>query len=108
MVERSAIRVVPKSAITVAIEEEGAVRAYGVVANISEAGACVWTDATLDVGQDLMFALSFPHEPQPLETRGRVVWAGPTPTEGTVRYGLQWSSPTRAERARLKELIGSA
>ena len=44
-------RIIPATPITVAIEEEARpVVAYGAIADISGNGACVWTDARLDIG----------------------------------------------------------
>ena len=40
-------RIVPPNPITVAIDDEnGLPLGYGVVANVSDAGGCVWTDST--------------------------------------------------------------
>jgi Tfp pilus assembly protein PilZ len=84
--------------------------AYGVVANISEMGACVWTNGAFAVGEHLVLRLSFPREPQPLQAAGRVVWEDPQRDErGAMRLGLQWSHTTGPAHARLKTLIvGSA
>jgi hypothetical protein len=68
---RGAVRVIPRSAVTVAIENQGFPMAYGVVANISENGACLWTNGAFAVGENLVIA-ELPHEPQPLQAAGRV------------------------------------
>lgn len=107
MRERGAVRVVPKSAVTVAIEH-GLAQAYGVVANISEKGACVWTDGSFEPGASLLVRLSFPHEPQPIELPGRVVWSGPSPENRVaLRYGLQWGASPDVATSRLKALISA-
>lgn len=108
MRERGAVRVVPKSAVTVAIDQ-GLALAYGVVANISEKGACIWTSGSFKPGENLLVRLSFPNEPQPVQLLGRVVWSGPGPQgKEALRYGIQWGESREVSPARLKTLIGGA
>ena len=109
MRQRGAVRVVPKSAVTVAIGEQGVATAYGVVANISELGACVWTNASFRPGEDLTLQLSFPHEPQPIQLAGRVIWSDPArESKDGLRYGLQWGENRDVSPARLKSLISAS
>ena len=77
MRQREAVRIVPRSPITVAIQDGGVPFAYGVVANISEGGACIWTDVSLEPGHDVSLRLSFPRGSQPLDAEGVVVWCEP-------------------------------
>ncbi len=106
MRERSTVRVVPKNAITVVIENQGLPLAYGVVANISDAGACLWTNGQFSVGEVVALRLSFAREAQPFEASGHVVWGEPEAGgKETLRYGLVWDEPSTAERMRLKGLI---
>ena len=110
MKERRSVRVIPnpKTPITVAIEDEGLRTAYGVVANISEGGACVLTDGRFEVGRNIGLQLSFAREPQPLDAHGVVVWGGPVRagTEGMLRYGVMWTeAQPPAIRDRLRTLI---
>ena len=108
MRERSTVRVVPKNAITVVIENLGLPLAYGVVANISDAGACVWTNGQFSIGETVALRLSFAREAQPFEASGHVVWGEPEAGAGgkeTLRYGLVWDEASAAERTRLKSLI---
>jgi hypothetical protein len=109
MRERRATRVIPKSPVTVAIEAAVAERDFGVVANISGFGACVWSDGTFGVGAAIVLQLSFMQEPRPLQVAGRVVWSDPRrkPLEA-VRYGLQWVHSAGPEHGRLTELIRRA
>jgi uncharacterized protein (TIGR02266 family) len=111
MRERSAVRIVPRNPITVALQEASAPFAYGVVANISEGGACIWTNARLEPGRSVALRLSFPKGSQPLHAEGVVVWSQ-AKTEGGaegVRYGLQWSAQSAGRRERLARMIqGSA
>jgi len=105
-------RIIPASPITVAIEEKACpVVAYGAIADISGNGACVWTDARLDIGRTLRFRISFPSPPEVHEVVGVVVWAQDS-LEGmegdSRRYGVEWLGATRACRARLRELAHRA
>jgi hypothetical protein len=102
MRQRGAVRIVPRSPITVAVQEGGVPVAYGVVANISEAGACIWTDAGLLAGSPVNLRLSFPRESQPDDAEGVVVWGDPG--SGTRRYGLRWTDPSGARQARLSRV----
>jgi hypothetical protein len=100
MVRRSGVRIVPRSPITVAIEEDSVLTAYGAVANISEAGACIWTDADLDAGDGVILRLSFPRGSQPLLARGVVIWRDGG--RGPRRLGLRWTDESAARRRRLE------
>jgi Tfp pilus assembly protein PilZ len=93
--------------MTVAFEEAGEPFAYGAVANISEGGACVWTAAHFDVGQELTLRLSAAQQPQPLETPAAVVWGIEDPAKDpqTHRYGLQWVGPTSDHRTQIRRLL---
>jgi uncharacterized protein (TIGR02266 family) len=111
MQQRSAVRIVPRNPITVALQRAGAPYAYGVVANISEGGACIWTNAALEPGTSVNLRLSFPKGSQPLDAEGVVVWSGSEggPSAQGVRYGLQWSPDPERPRERLARMIsGSA
>jgi Tfp pilus assembly protein PilZ len=99
---------VPRRAITVAIDDHGVPRAYGVVANISETGACVLTNGSFHVGERLSLQLSFAREPVPVETVGDVVWSGATQDRGVLRYGLQWAEGSHPTREHLKTLISAS
>ena len=104
-------RIVPASPITVAIERAGEPAAYGVIADISGSGACVWTDAALSVGQSFSLRISFAGSPDVHEVVGVVVWTVPASEleAGTAcRSGLEWLGTTRACRERLRELSGRA
>jgi Tfp pilus assembly protein PilZ len=105
MHERS-VRVVPHKAITVAIEGPRRARCYGVVANISEGGACLLTDASLPLGESVVLELSFFREPKVVPATGRVVWRSGSQDSGAVRYGLKWAPASGDDR--LRELIRQA
>jgi Tfp pilus assembly protein PilZ len=85
-----AVRVIPQKAITVAIDNPARGRSYGVVANISDGGACLLTDGRYPLGEKLELELSFYREPQIVPAAGRVVWTSGSVAAGAVRYGVQW------------------
>ena len=106
MFERSSVRVNPRTPVRVEIGRPGHPTALGVVANISDHGACVVTDGTFPIGESLVLQLVFAPDVQPFQAAGRVVWArsgGDVP--GAQRYGLQWAHRTGPQHARLHDLI---
>ncbi len=111
MKERSAVRITPRNAITVVIENQGLPFAYGVVANISEAGVCVWTNGRFKVGENIVLRLSFAREPQPFQASGVIVWGDALPERGSgsdVRYGLQWGPVPPPVQEHLRSLISAS
>lgn len=106
---RAYVRAVPRRPMSVAFEAAGEPLAYGAVANISEGGACVWTAAHFDVGQELSLQLSAARQTQPLESPAVVVWGAEGRDEDphTHRYGLQWVGLTPAYQSRLRQLLTS-
>jgi hypothetical protein len=105
MRQREAVRIVPTMPITVAFQDGGVPFAYGVVANISEGGACVWTDALLDPGASLSLRLSFPRGSQPMDAEGVVVWGEPREAARGRRYGLRWADRASPRLERLRALV---
>jgi Tfp pilus assembly protein PilZ len=103
---RRARRITPANPVTVAIENGRGPVSYGVVADISERGACVWTDGSFGVGDEVVVQLRFSQEPVAVPATGSVVWRGGS-SKGTVRYGLQWTH-TGPQHARLGRLIETA
>jgi hypothetical protein len=113
MAQRLTPRILPPSPITVAVEQkEGPPVAYGVIADISGKGACVWTDAHLDVGATMAFRISFAQPPEIHQLVGRVVWdRAALPERGrrnTARCGVQWLGASRECRTRLRDLAQRA
>jgi Tfp pilus assembly protein PilZ len=110
MRKRGAVRVVPRNPVTVAIGEGERPPVYGIVANISEAGACVWTDARLEQGRNVHLLLSFTRGSRPVEADGVVVWGGPVaePDAKTLRYGLRWTDTLPVDQERLRRLIAES
>jgi hypothetical protein len=93
------------------MEQGGIPLAYGVIADISESGGCVWTDAHLSVEATLDFQISFPCPPEMYDVTGHVVWARdclPGGGHRSRRYGIQWTATTARYRRRLRELADRA
>jgi hypothetical protein len=101
MQERSRARVSPRSAVTAAIEEVDRPLAFGIVANISDTGACICTDGMFPVGDSVVVQLSFRGEAQPMSVQGCIVWCGHD-ADHTFRYGVQW---IQVAGGRLRRLI---
>jgi len=109
--KRQTARIVPPHPITVAIEEDGdSPFAFGAIADISESGACVWTDAELTVGATLSFRVSFASPPDVHEVVGVVVWSKVAHGDqrGTRSFGVAWVHATRECRRRLLDIAGRA
>ena len=70
---RRAGRFLPSSSVTVALLEENLPVAYGVVKDLSEAGACIMTNAVLRPGRNYQFRMSF-FGGAVLEADAKIVW----------------------------------
>ena len=105
---RGTSRFVPRGSVTVAFENQRNPTGYGVVANLSRGGACVWTDAGVEVGQELSLSLSFAYDTIPVPTEGRVVWIAPLNGHAGRCCGVQWKSLPEDGRERLQEMIDAS
>jgi hypothetical protein len=105
---RQRARIVPPSPITVSIDDENALPlGYGVIANVSDAGGCIWTDSRLAPGARLGLRVSFAHPAEVHEVAALVVWGDEgEDREGCRmhRYGLRWKDASSACVRRLREL----
>ena len=105
---RQRARIVPPNPITVAIDDENALPlGYGVIANVSDAGGCIWTDSVLDPGARLGLRVSFLHPSEVHEAAALVVWGDEgEDREGCRmhRYGLRWQDASSSCVRRLREL----
>jgi len=105
MKDRTAVRIVPPRPVTVIIETPELIPvAYGAVANISDAGACLWTAAGFHAGDRIILQMNFAGEEHPLQAAARVIWSDWG--DGGGRCGLQWAARSGPQHARLKSLIG--
>ena len=109
-VARRSRRFLPRHSVTVALLDEDYPVAYGVIKDISEAGACIITDRPLGRDRNLTLKMSF-YRTGMLAAGGRVVWSEAGPRETTAqgtRHGVEFTRLTTAERRRLRRLLGAS
>jgi hypothetical protein len=98
--------------MTVGIDDEnGLPLGYGVIPNVSEVGACIWTDSHLAPGGRLVLRISFAHPAEVHEVAARVVWTGEGADSSGApmwRYGLMWHDFSSACVLRLRHLAREA
>ena len=107
---RTIRRLAPKYAATAAVYCDEQQVGYGVVTNLSEAGACIVTDSRLAPGSDLRLKLSFYEQPRLFETIARVVWTEEAGSDraglaGLRLYGLRFTVTSTAERSHLLHIL---
>ncbi len=107
---RTVRRLVPRQSATVAVYRGDQQVGYGILANVSEAGACVVTDTLMAPGTDLRLKLSFYQQPRLFETIARVVWSREASEaergfEGLRLHGLRFTVTSTVERSRLVALL---
>jgi hypothetical protein len=108
--ERTVRRLVPRQPATVAVYSGEEQIGYGIVRNLSEAGACIVTESHIEPGTDLRLRLSFYQEPRLFETIARVVWSRVAPSTergfaGLSLHGLRFMVTTTLERSRLLAIL---
>ena len=105
---RQRARIVPPNPIMVAIDDENALPlGYGVIANVSESGACIWTDSSLDPGAALSLRVSFAQPSEVHEVAASVVWGDEGEDRAghpMQRYGLRWQDASASCVLRLRQL----
>jgi Tfp pilus assembly protein PilZ len=105
-------RFVPPRPITVGIDDDnGLPLGYGVIPNVSEAGACVRTDRQLAPGGQLVLRIKFAQQAKVHEVAARVVWTGAAEDASgapTRRYGLLWHHLPSGCALRLRHLAHEA
>jgi hypothetical protein len=106
MRERGAVRVIPRHPVPVEIMSIDVAAALGMLANISELGACVWTETTFATGDSLVLRMGFKGERSPFQVAGRVVWSDRPGAGGSLRRcGLRWAHGTGPHHDHLRSLI---
>jgi hypothetical protein len=104
MDKRTTVRFVPRRTVTALLEDQDLVPvALARVADISEGGVCLWTDAALRAGDLVILQLSFPEELRPFQAAGRVVWTRDEVGHG--QCGVAWATTVGPQHARLAVLI---
>jgi hypothetical protein len=110
-IRRQRRRIVASRPIRVGIDDEnGLPLAYGVIPNVSEAGACVWTSSQLEPAGRLVLRIRFGHRHAEVHrVAARVVWTrdDEDPLGGAPmrRVGLEWQDFTSAHVPRLLDLV---
>lgn len=107
---RTVRRLVPRQSATVAVYHGEQQVGYGILANVSEAGACIVTDSLMAPGTDLRLKLSFYQQPRLVETVARVVWsrdatASDRGLTGLRLHGLRFTVTSTQERSRLVSIL---
>ena len=107
---RTVRRLLPRQSATVAVYRGDQQVGYGILANVSEAGACIVTDSLMAPGTDLRLKLSFYREARLFETIARVVWsreaaASDKGYDGLRLHGLRFTVTSTVERSRLVALL---
>jgi Tfp pilus assembly protein PilZ len=106
MFERQALRVIPRKPVRVEIGVPDRAPVTGLVANVSEQGACVVTDGEFPVGENFVIVLHLSPDAAPLRAAGRVVWMKPaSDAPGAQRYGLEWVDRGRPQQIHVQEFI---
>ena len=107
MPHRGAVRIMPRRPISVEIMSAD-MATHGTLANISESGACVWTEAAFAAGDVLVLGFGFPGEEQPFHAAGCVVWVERPEAGGRPgRCGLRWPHSTGRHHELLKTMISN-
>ena len=108
---RRAGRFLPSSSVTVALLEENLPVAYGVVKDLSEAGACIMTNAVLRPGRNYQFRMSF-FGGAVLEADAKIVWNETPATRSSGRsevpHGLEFTDVHGPHFNNLKRILDSA
>lgn len=109
---RTARRVKPAHSATAAVYRGELQFAYGVLTDVSPAGACIVTDAVLPPGLDVRLKLSFYQQPQLIETGARVVWnrrgrAEEGGFEGLQLHGVRFTVTAVDEKDRLERILAT-
>jgi len=107
---RTVRRLMPRQSATVAYRGEQQVVGYGILANVSEVGACIVTDSLMAPGTDLRLKFSFYREARLFETIARVVWSREASESdrgfaGLLLHGLRFTVTSTVERSRLVAIL---
>jgi Tfp pilus assembly protein PilZ len=99
---------IPRRPVRVEILRIDSANALGVLANISDLGACVWTQTAFSVGDAVVLRLAFDSDRQPFQAAGRVVWSDRPGAAGSLcRCALRWAHCDGPHYDALKRLIES-
>jgi PilZ domain len=109
-VSRRAGRFVPSTSVTVALLEENLPIAYGIIRDLSEAGACIMTNTSLNPGKNYQFRMSF-FGGQILEAIARVVWREVPSSSGKepmgIPHGIEFTDINNGHLDNLRRILQS-
>lgn len=105
-------RMVPRKSVTVALYEEEAPVAYGVIINLSAHGACFASGTPLQPGMRCYLKFSFYGHAELLEAWARVIWRQEGyklsgAITGLQVHGIEFASLSQGHQAQLEERLGS-
>jgi hypothetical protein len=83
-------------------------QAYGLLANISEAGACVVSGIDFEPGSKVLLRMGFDANAEPFSTEAKVVWSrdeSESEKKATFVLGLRFDMISEEQMALLKEVL---
>ena len=105
--ERKWPRLVPENAVMVSVYA-GTEQAYGLLANISEAGACVVSGVNFETGSKVLLRVGFDNESEPFSSEAKVVWSrdeSESEKKATFVIGLKFDMISEDQRAYIKSVL---
>lgn len=105
--ERKWPRLIPENAVMVSVFQGGE-QAYGLIANLSEAGACVVAGVHFEPGKNLLLRIGFDPEGTPFTTQAAVVWSrdeSESAKKPTFVHGIKFVLISEEQRAELKNIL---
>lgn len=105
--ERKWPRLVPANSIMVSIYV-GIEQAYGLIANISEAGACVVSGIAFKPGSKVLLRIGFQPEDEPFTTEAKVIWSrgdSESKHNPTFYHGVEFDLASEEQRSGLKSVL---
>ncbi len=100
-------RRLPGQAVTVAVRQGETPLTYGVVSNISEAGACVLTDTNFPFNTKLDLTLSFYRRVELFTLAARIAWTRDDPRGAGIELGLEFKELSERDRERLRTVLST-
>jgi PilZ domain len=96
-------RFAPTKPVTVALSDEGVPVSYGILANLSESGACFQTNV-VPRRSTVSILMSF-YDGEYVQTTGRVVWS--EAGDGLSTVGVEFTGVSDDARKNIRRSLGS-
>jgi PilZ domain len=100
---RKMARFAPAKPVTVALSDDGVPMSYGILANLSESGACFQTNIVPRC-PSVSILMSF-YDGEYVQTTGRVVWS--EVGDGLSTVGVEFTSVSEEARDRIRHNLDS-